>query len=204
VAIQKKPNSPGISNTRTSLRSTIRKQRQQLTPAARAEAAATISQFITNTAWFRRARHIAFYHAVAGEVDPHPLLLRAHQLGKTCYLPVCHPLRHNKLLFVRYQPGDKLIYNRYGIPEPDLKTQPCRKPYALDLVFVPLLAVDEQGNRLGSGQGFYDRTFSYLRRSSHRHKPQLIGLAYDFQKVAALPVQPWDVPLDHAVIVEDY
>lgn len=190
--------------SRSSLRISIRKQRQQLTPTARAEAAATIAQFITNTAWFRCAHHIAFYHAVAGEVDPYPLLLRAHQLGKICYLPVCHPLRRNTLLFVRYKPGDKLIYNRYGIPEPNLKTQPICKPYALGLVFVPLLAVDEQGNRLGSGQGFYDRTFAYLRRSSHHRKPQLVGLAYDFQKVAALSNQPWDVPLDRAVVVEGY
>jgi 5-formyltetrahydrofolate cyclo-ligase len=45
------------------------------------------------------------------------------------------------------------------------------------------------------GGGFYDNSFAYLLHRKHWHKPRLIGLAYDFQLMPRLPVQPWDVPL---------
>jgi len=67
-------------------------------------------------------------------------------------------------------------------------------------VLTPLVAFDSFGNRLGMGGGFYDRSFVFRRDPVRRHhRPYLLGLGYEFQKVAALPRQPWDVPLDAAV-----
>jgi len=59
---------------------------------------------------------------------------------------------------------------------------------------LPLVAFDQQGERLGMGGGYYDRTFEFLRRSG-LNKPKLIGLAHDFQQVDAIPTEAWDVPL---------
>jgi 5-formyltetrahydrofolate cyclo-ligase len=64
------------------------------------------------------------------------------------------------------------------------------------VLFVPLVAFDAQGNRLGMGGGYYDSSLAYLRMRRTFRKPKLIGVAYDFQRVAALPCEPWDVPLD--------
>jgi 5-formyltetrahydrofolate cyclo-ligase len=69
----------------------------------------------------------------------------------------------------------------------------------LDLILLPLVAFDESGQRLGMGGGFFDRSLAFLAWRQHWRKPHLIGLAYDFQKVAALPREPWDVPLDAVV-----
>lgn len=87
----------------------------------------------------------------------------------------------------------RMMRNRFGIPEPaQSRRQP---PGMLDLVVVPLVGFDAACNRMGMGGGFYDRSFAY--RLTRRHAgPRLVGLAFDCQQVAELPVAPWDVPLD--------
>jgi 5-formyltetrahydrofolate cyclo-ligase len=153
---------------------------------------------IASLSAFRRARRIAFYLTYGGEIDPQPALELATALGKTCYLPVLHPLGHNRLYFVRHDAGEPLILNRFGIPEPRL-----RRPtpiWSLDLIFVPLVAFDAAGNRLGQGAGFYDRSLACLRGRPAK-RPLLIGLAHGFQQVPQLHPTSWDVPL-HGVATE--
>jgi len=190
-------------NSRQTIRQAIRLKRQQLSPTICLQASVEICHYIANTPWFLRSRRIAFYYAVRGEIDPRYLMQRAWQMHKNCYLPVCHPVQHQSLLFVPYRRHDLLKPNRYHILEPNLKAHTPCKPLALDLVFVPLVAFDQQGNRLGSGKGYYDRTFAYLQRLSGQTRPLLVGLAYQFQAVKQIPTQPWDIPLDE-VIVADY
>lgn len=187
-------------DSRQQIRRVIRQQREQLSLAFIAEASTEICRYIINSAWFRRSKHIAFYQPVRGEVDPTLLLQRAWDMGKTCYLPVCHPLHHSSLWFLPYFPEDSLIPNRYGILEPCSKKRPPCKPLVLDTVFMPLVAFDAQGNRLGSGKGYYDRTFAYLRRFPEGRKPALVGLAYAFQQVDCLIPKVWDIPLDDVVV----
>lgn len=188
-------------NDRHLIRQTIRQKRRQLPASVRRNASIEICHYIANTLWFRRSQRIAFYLPIAGELDPAYLIQRAWQMGKTCYLPVCHPLHHASLLFVAYAPNDQLTLNRYGILEPSLKHRSACKPFALDLVFTPLLAFDAQGNRLGSGKGYYDRTFAYRRVFPTQLRPMLVGLAYTLQEVAQLPAQAWDIPLDKVIVV---
>ncbi len=183
---------------RQTIRRSIRQQREQLSSQQQMDAAHAISQYIATTAWFRRSQRIAFYQAVRGEVDPYPLIARAWKRGKTCYLPVCHPLKPS-LLFLPYSADDALTPNRYGILEPRCDKRPC-PPYVLDLVFVPVVAFDTDSNRLGSGKGYYDRTFAYLRRFPAARRPRLVGLAYDFQQVAHIEAASWDVVLDEVVV----
>jgi len=68
-----------------------------------------------------------------------------------------------------------------------------------DLVFVPLLAFDDCGGRLGQGGGFYDRTLAHLRAEG---QVTAIGLAYAGQKCERLPMAGHDQPLD-GVLTED-
>ena len=168
---------------RQTIRRTLRQKRLSLSSASCQKAALSVTEQIVHTCWFYRSRHIAFYQAIQSELDPSYLMQTAINMGKTCYLPVCHPFCEKTLLFLPYSLGDPLKLNRYGILEPDLSTHRPRKPLALDLVFMPLVAFDAHKNRLGSGQGYYDKTFSYLRYFSNSFRPTLIVLAYDFQEV---------------------
>ena len=51
------------------------------------------------------------------------------------------------------------------------------------------------------GVGFYYRCFAFLNRGQHWHKPRLLGLAYEFQKLDAIKANSWDIPL-HAIATE--
>ncbi|HKJ08574.1 MAG TPA: 5-formyltetrahydrofolate cyclo-ligase [Gammaproteobacteria bacterium] len=181
--------------SRTDLRRRMRRQRRALTPSQRIEAAWRMADHLAASALFRNSRRIAAYLPADGEMDPEPLMERAWELGKTVYLPVLVPFGHNRLWFAPYRPGDRLMSNCYGIDEPRIVHRGRISATALDLVLAPLVAFDARGNRLGMGGGYYDRSFGFLRRRRHWQKPRLVGLAYDFQQVEALPAQPWDVPL---------
>ena len=99
-------------------------------------------------------------------------------------------------MFRRYRPGEKLVANRFGIPEPPHRRGNTLSAKQLDVIFLPLVGFDAAGNRLGMGGGFYDRTLSQLPA---RNRPLLAGLAHDVQRVDKLPVQRWDIPLDAVV-----
>ena len=66
---------------------------------------------------------------------------------------------------------------------------------------MPLVGFDEAGYRLGMGGGFYDASLAYLRRRKTWRKPYLVGVGYECQRIARVPRDPWDVPLD-AVLTE--
>lgn len=184
---------------RRALRQQMRRQRRALTRQQRAQAAQQLAQRLASQPLFLRSQHIALYLPNDGELDLHPLMARAWQMGKRCYLPVLSPLYHNRLWFAPYTPDTPLQANRFGIPEPRLNWRRMRPVWSLDLVLTPLVAFDAQGNRLGMGGGYYDRTLAYLQRREHWRKPRLIGAAYGFQQVERLPVASWDVPLEGIV-----
>ena len=156
---------------------------------------------VGHSALFRRSRHIAFFLANDGELDPQLLMHRAWRMGKQCYLPVITPAK--SLWFAPYEHGDALTPNRFGIPEPARAGLPLLSARILDLILTPLVAFDDHGNRLGMGSGFYDRTLSFLR---HRHawrKPRLLGVAHELQHLATLQAATWDVTLDGVATDQD-
>ena len=153
-------------------------------------------------AWpaFAGATRIAGYWACDGELDPMPALERVWATNRQVYLPVL--AEESLLCFAPYRPGVPLRRNRFKIPEPEVAPAEWVRPSQLDLVLAPLVAFDSTGTRLGMGGGFYDRSFAFLREAGDRgRRPWLLGLAYEFQKVAELVRQPWDVPLN-AVVTE--
>lgn len=89
-----------------------------------------------------------------------------------------------------------LIHNSYGIPEPE--SGELIAPQEIDVVFVPLLAFDEAGHRVGYGKGMYD---AFLRQC--REDVLKIGLSL-FEPVPALieDVFEGDVPMDHIITPE--
>lgn len=182
----------------SSLRSNLRSIRKSLPSTVLEQAAFFVKQYVSCQKWYLLARHIGFYWPVNGEISLNPLLQLSLSLGKKCYLPVCKE-PEGSLVFLPYCSKDPLLENRYKIPEPVLGS--CNKPIALqqlDIVFVPLLAFDQDRNRLGSGKGFYDKTFGILQGKVLR--PQLIGLAYHFQEVPSLIANSWDVKMNKIVV----
>lgn len=182
------------------LRRQMRTRRRALSPRQQREAARKLLANLRRLPAFHRARHVALYLPNDGEIDPTPVIELCWRLGKQTYLPVLHPIRHNRLWFVPYNRSTPMQRNIYRILEPKLQGAPRRPAQALDLVLLPLVAFDPGGARMGMGGGYYDRTFSFKQRKGPQG-PKLIGLAHDIQKVDTLPVASWDIPL--AGIVTD-
>lgn len=181
------------------VRQQLRQQRRSLDERERSELSSAAVTSLVNHRLFRAAKHIACYLPNDGELDLTTLMGHAWAMGKTVYLPVLSSIHRNHLYFLPYEPDDVLTPNRFGIPEPIIRSRRVTDIKRLDLVLTPLVAFDNNGNRLGMGGGFYDRTFAFLRRRRFWRKPRLIGAAYDFQKAAGLSGNPWDVPLDGVV-----
>lgn len=178
------------------LRQQIRNKRRNLSEAEREHASFLLCERIASSKTFTQSKHIAFYLTNDGELDLNLLIQHAWQQGKKCYLPVLAEPNTNKLWFVPYTPETKLKNNRFGISEPiHSHSTRLRKTLSLDLILMPLVAFDEQGNRVGMGGGFYDRSLAFLRQRQYWHKPNLLGVAYDFQKQGQLETNPWDIPL---------
>ena len=108
------------------------------------------------------------------------------------WLPV---LRRGELRFARFHRGDRLVQNRFRIPEPIDKKSCQVAASELDLVLAPLVAFDGNGTRLGMGGVYYDRSFRFLRQRQNWSKPRLFGLAYEFQRVDHLQRRDWDIPV---------
>jgi len=180
---------------RNSLRRTLRQQRDALSDSEQRIAAAQLSTTVSTCRLFRVSQRIALYLPNGGEIDPQPLMERIWAAKKFCYLPILSRLRHDRLWFAPYTPDIPLTLNRFGIPEPSVPARRWVRAQELDLVLLPLVAFDMQGNRLGMGGGFYDKSLAFLRTRRVWRKPHLIGLAHDFQRVDALETCAWDVPL---------
>lgn len=181
---------------RKTLRKELRSARRALTPAQQHRASRQLFRQLAQHPLFIRSRHIAFYLANDGEIDPVLLFRHARRLGKICYLPVVSGWPGTSMKFQRVHRRQRWTRNRFGIAEPQAKGNHQTVPWRLDLVLMPLVGFDTHGNRLGMGGGFYDRTFAYRRRRRNWFTPRLLGLAHDCQKVEALPVASWDIPLD--------
>ena len=119
---------------------------------------------------------LAIYLANDGELNPQPFIdwcwqYRQQQKNNNqpsieVYLPVIHPFSNGHLLFFRYSPTTTMVNNKYGIAEPKLNILTLCPAHELDIIFTPLVAFDRQGNRLGMGGGFYDRTLANLNITS--------------------------------------
>ena len=124
------------------------------------------------------------YYSFGSEADTHAVIERLLEQGKRVYLP---RVEGNEMIAVRYDGDkDKLVKNSFGIYEPT--GEEAKEP--VQVCLTPLLAVNEEGYRLGYGGGYYDRYFA-------RHKDVLkVGLGYALQYTGEFTSQSHDVPLD--------
>lgn len=181
---------------RQRLRNHIRLQRRALTPAQQQAAALAVKEHALSDARICAAATLAVFLSFDGELNTRPLIEALWLRGQRVYLPVLHPFTPGHLLFLRYTPDTKLVRNHLHIQQPRLDITTLLPAAELDVLFTPLVAFDNTGQRLGMGGGFYDRTLS-TRRAAGSMYP--IGLAHDCQLTGQLPVEPWDMPLPEII-----
>lgn len=183
------------SKSKKALRQHFRKMRNGLAPEFQAQSAINLLELNERYGALDGATHIALYLAQDGELSCEPLINWCWKLNKKVYLPAINPDNSGSLLFCEYQANTQMKNNRFGIPEPDLNRASTVSVAAVDIICMPLVAFDQQGNRLGMGGGYYDRTFAHNRASAKGSSPELWGLAHDCQQCEQLVTENWDIPL---------
>ncbi len=184
------------------LRQQLRQQRQSLSPRIQQQhaQAAQMHFFQFLASYTQRPLRIGVFLAQDGELDTAPVIESFWQARQhTLFLPVLESNPAEYMGFAKYTPKTILQKNQFGILEPDLPLEQHQSGETLDLVLVPLVGFDANGNRLGMGGGYYDRTFSFKASCSKNSPPLLIGWAHSCQQVAHLSAEPWDIPLNGIV-----
>ena len=169
-------------------------RRRALAPAQRIAAAQGLRRSLEQLPEYLTDARVAGYWACDGELPLNLVIPPLAARGQQFLLPVLCPGRH--LRFAPWQSGEDVQPNRYGIPEP-VQPRELLEPFQLDLVLVPLLGFDRRGNRLGTGGGYYDRSFAFLNEQVRPTEPLLVGIAYAFQELPDVDEEDWDVPLDY-------
>lgn len=176
---------------RHALRRELRERRRSLPAAIRIKAAELLADRLLTLPFAPAAGHVAGYWAMDGEIGLHAWQVRLPAPLRYC-LPVLH--EDGRLRFAPWRPGEALVTNRYGIPEPDVPASALLEPEHMALVVLPLVGFDARGQRLGMGGGWYDRSFAFRQMATA--PPWLVGAAFAAQQLDAIDAQAWDVALD--------
>ena len=170
---------------RRALRREKKLARNALTPAERAEKSALAVERLAESELFQNAQTVMLYDHVGGELSLDSLLTHPAAAGKR----FCYPLCVSRTEMIAMVPGAWQT-GAYGIREPVRELSEEVAPEELDLVVCPGTAFDPACNRLGMGGGYYDR---WLPRCTRAH---IVMVAFEIQKVEALPVDAWDRPVE--------
>ncbi|MCL7988316.1 5-formyltetrahydrofolate cyclo-ligase [Sphingobacterium sp. lm-10] len=129
------------------------------------------------------------------EYDTYPFIywLRQH-----------HPAVHIVVSISEFEKGtlqhyvwnkESVVANVWGIPEIIVQPDTVHvDPQAIDLILIPLLVCDRDGNRIGYGKGFYDRFLQGCKTDV-----QKVGISYFDPMEEQIPADRWDVPLDSLI-----
>ena len=182
-----KPGPMNSSTTRAALRRQLRRQRLAIAPSLRRQRARQLGARLQRLRVLRQARHVAAYQALGSAISLQAWI-EAQPSCRRLYLP---RVQRQRLQFLPLGPLSRR--NALGIAEPSRGR--ARPIWALSAVLLPLLGFDMQGNRLGQGGGYYDRSLAQLRW----RRPWMIGVAFDEQRCDSLPTAAWDQALDAVV-----
>ena len=147
------------------LRIQIREARRQVPKKYARQASLKFSERIAQLDSYRKAKRIAGFLPFDGEADPLPLMERAILEKKEVYVPTI-VAKDKPLLFAPWNRATQLKKNQFGILEPSVRQEQLVEAKELECVVTPLVAFDEDLNRLGVGGGYYDRSFAFLNEKT--------------------------------------
>ena len=168
------------------LRHPLLEKRRKLSSQERKEKSRLACAYVLSSPFFLEARSILFYAAQGGELELDPAIQAALAQEKEVLFPRVTPPGMTLHRISTYPQDLEPGYG--GILEP-LSSLPTVAPEKVDLAFIPGVGFDVRGNRLGRGQGHYDRFLSQIPGKK-------VGMCYQFQVLPSLPVEAHDLPLD--------
>ena len=183
-----------IQEQKRRIRRSILAVRRGLSEGERLARSHRVWERVAPLACYQRAQVVLAYLAFDGEVLTDGLIRQATASGKQIVLPMVQADRQVMALYAIDDLERDVAPGYRGILEPRPHNTRVVAPDQLDLAFVPGVAFDLRGGRLGFGVGFYDRLLSRLPQDI-----PTLGLAFDFQIIPRLPLQPHDILLEAIV-----
>ena len=188
-----------IKVAKETMRREMRDRLRAMSLALRAEASLVICQTAANLPAFVKSRCVALFAPLPSEPDVHPLIEEAWAQGKRVVLPLM--IKHGTVPELDWHEvtswDEVVVPGPFGLREPDPLRCTRVKAAEVNCAFVPGVAFDAEGYRLGRGGGFYD---SFLSRVPTM--VSCIGLFFSTQKVESVPRETHDQRLQ-SVITED-
>jgi 5-formyltetrahydrofolate cyclo-ligase len=176
--------------TKAGIRKAVLAKRNEASPEWRSMASADLAKHALPHVSSGPGGPVAGYWPYKSEADPRPLMAMLRHYGRSLALPV---IEHPDVIFRRWIEGVDLVDAGFGTLGPDHSAD-IQRPAVL---LVPLVAFDASGNRVGWGQGHYDRVIERLLADGD---PLLtVGIAFSFQQVDYMPVEWHDRTLDIVV-----
>ena len=166
--------------------------RQDITPKALQNSSLTIAnRLLSLPVWDASNYHIFLPISSKNEVDTSFILSILHGKDKNIILPKISG--KNTLQHILLTDNTILVANSWGVPEPVEGIEVMASK--VDVVFLPLLAFDSKGNRVGYGKGFYDSFLSQCKKDVIK-----VGLStFEAEDDDITDVNENDIPLDYCV-----
>ncbi len=183
-----------LEESKLALRRAMLSRRASLSPAQRQFWSALIQATVLQFDPYLAATKVALYSSIENEVDTKGILSDALERKKRVFYPKIG-IDDSAWFFEILDEGE-LCEGRFGISEP-AGTRPLSLHSSENfIVFVPALAFDLSGHRLGRGGGWYDRLLASMQGDA-----VFVGLAFEFQIVQHLVTDEWDQRV-HYIITE--
>jgi 5-formyltetrahydrofolate cyclo-ligase len=183
-----------IVSAKKALREKIRSQLSELSEEDKRTASREIVEAVTLLNAYKKAKSLILYASTAQEIDTFPIMQDTLEQGKELWLPWCDT-ETLSILPVRVRDLKKdLKPGAYGILSPDKPSGGFPSDFSPAAVFVPGVAFDKKGNRLGRGLGYYDKFLAKLSPDTLK-----VGLAFQCQMVEEVPTEPQDVKMDRVI-----
>ncbi|MDR2666238.1 MAG: 5-formyltetrahydrofolate cyclo-ligase [Endomicrobium sp.] len=178
-----------LKSEKTKIRREFLKLRSRINPVLTTSYSINIFTKIRELSVYKRARIIMFYLSCGSEVFTDFMINLAFNERKTVVVPAIKAPKDIKMCAVKISRLEDAYQSVYGIRQPKINSKNVVEKNDVDLFFVPAIAFNTDGYRIGYGKGYYDR---WLKNVSFK---KTVGLAYDFQVTDKIPIGKHDIPV---------
>uniref|UniRef100_G1SLI3 5-formyltetrahydrofolate cyclo-ligase n=1 Tax=Oryctolagus cuniculus TaxID=9986 RepID=G1SLI3_RABIT len=194
-----------VSGAKRSLRAELKQRLRAISAEERLRQSRLLTQKVIAHRQYQKSQRISIFLSMPDEIETEEIIKDIFQQGKVCFIPR-YRLQSNHMDMVKLASADeisslpKTSWNIHQPSESDTREEALATG-GLDLIFMPGLGFDRDGNRLGRGRGYYD---TYLQRCLQQQgaKPYTIALAFREQICPQVPVDDTDMSVDEVLYVD--